>query len=74
MKKVFLAQQKNPLIGDFAQLVKNDLINLNITQSQVETLPRNDLKKLVKSNAAAAAFKELKYIQGRHSKIKKYNL
>ena len=42
VKKVFLAQHKTPLIGDFAHLVKNVLINLNITQSQVETLSRND--------------------------------
>ena len=60
VKKVYLAQQESPVVGDFAQLVKTDLLNLNVTQAQVETLPRSDLKKLLKLSATNAAFKELK--------------
>ena len=70
VKKVFLAQQERPVIGDFALLVKKDLISLKITQAHVEALSKHDLKKLIKSNAASAEFKELKLLQERHIKVK----
>ena len=58
------------MIGDFALLVKKDLISLKITQAHVEALSKHDLKKLIKSNATSAAFEELKLLQERHSKVK----
>ena len=47
VKKVDLAQQESPVFGDFAQLVKTDLLNLNVTKAQVETLPRNEIQAIV---------------------------
>ena len=31
LKKVFLAQKKNPTLGDFAQIVEKDLTDLKVT-------------------------------------------
>ena len=70
VKKVYLDQQKGPVTGDFALLVENDMKSLTVTQTQVETFPKHDLKKVLKSSANAAAFEELKSKQGKHNKVK----
>ena len=72
-KKVYLAQQDRPALGDFAQLVKSDLNTFNITEAQVKALTKQDLKKLLKSSATTVALNELKEIQGRHNKIEHIN-
>ena len=47
VKKVYIAKQESNVFGDFAQHVRTDLLNIKVTQAKVETLPRNDLKKLL---------------------------
>ena len=70
VQKVYLAQQKEPVTGDFALLVENYVKSLKVTLAKVETLPKHDLRKVLKSSANAAAFEELKSKQGKHNKVK----
>ena len=42
VKKVYIAQKENPTNGDFVQLVKKDLSELNFTHAQIETLGKHE--------------------------------
>ena len=70
VEKVYMAQKRDPTIGDFAQLVEKDMVNLNITEAQLVGHNKVDLKKLLKQSAKDAAFKELKATQEKHIKVK----
>ena len=45
LKKVFLAQKRNPTLGDFAQIVEKDLTNLKVTcEDQTERNHKENFK------------------------------
>ena len=66
VEKVFMAQKDNPTSGDFVKLVEQDLMDLGITQAQVESHGKSDLKKLIKSCATKESFKELLELKQEH--------
>ena len=59
LKKVFLAQKRNPTLGD-----------LKITYEEVMNLSKTKLKEIIKKNARCAAFEELQTILLTHKKVK----
>ena len=71
---MYLAQRADTTEGDFCQLVDADmrLIDLQLTDSQIESQSSFDLKKIVKVKARQAAFKYL--IGIKESKTKMDNI
>ena len=74
IKRVYLAQRADTTDGDFCQLVDDDmrLLDLQLTDSQIESQSSFDLKKIVKVKARQAAFKYL--IGIKESKTKMDNI
>ena len=70
VKKVYKAQKENPTNGDFVQLVEKDITDLNITQAQMETLGKHDLKELMKNIGTKKAFNELLALKETHKKVR----
>ena len=70
LKKVFLAQKRNPTLGDFAQIVEKNLTDLKITYEEVMNLSKTKLKEIIKKNAMCAAFEELQTTSLTHKKVK----
>ena len=71
IKKVYQAQRADTTEGDFCQLVDadRDLLNLQLTDSQIGSLSSFDLKKLVKLKAKQASFQYLIEIKETKSKM-----
>ena len=69
--KVYAAQKNDPTQGDFCQLVTDDsqLIDLQLSDSQISNMTRYDLQMLVKSKARRAAFIYLINIKESKSKM-----
>ena len=69
--KVYAAQKNDPIKGDFCQLVNDDrqLIDLQLSDSQISNMTRYELKLLVKSKARQAAFVHLMNIKESKSKM-----
>ena len=72
MKSVYFAQKVNPCNGDWGLIIEKDmeLVNLNMTESEISSMPKTQFKKHVKKCVAIAAFKILGLIQIEHWKIK----
>ena len=68
IKKVYLAQETHPTLGDFLKLVHTDLEDIGLTfkQAMVSKMTRNRLKTHVK----CAAFKQPLEMQKGHEKVK----
>ena len=66
------AQVRNPVRGDWAQLVKEDLqeLGLNLTFSEVGKMSGNTLKTKLKTAVTVKAFEYLSEVQQKHSKSK----
>jgi len=71
-KKVLLAQIADPCRGDFVKLVEDDIksVNIDLNFDQIQTLSKQMLKKLLKSNIKKAAFTHLNKLKSQHSKVK----
>ena len=74
IKRVYLAQRADTTEGDFCQLVDADmrLLDLQLTDSQIESQSSFDLKKIVKVKARQAAFNYL--VRIKESKTKMDNI
>ena len=72
VRKIYEAQKIDPTPGDFSELVKEDLeiIELNITDTEIMRETKAKFKSVVKSKVRNAAFKDLIKIQQTHSKMK----
>ena len=72
--KVFVAQMRNPTKGDWPQIVKKDLTDLNINFS-FEEIKKDKFKKIVKEACKKYSFKKLMNKKDRHEKGRniKYN-
>ena len=77
VRKVYEAQKKNPVQGDFAKLVEKDLRSFELTHEEVAstTMTKTALKKELRIKAKKLAFVELmsKLQQGTKGKDLKYN-
>ena len=72
IKKVYLAQKSNPSnVGWFNDSEKENYI-LNISDDFIEAITENKYKSLLKQKVAEKEFEDLKLIQNKHSKVKKY--
>ena len=71
-KKVYRAQTKNPIDGDFYMLVKEDFKNIGeeIDETRIANTSTNLYKEYIKKKTRAAAFENLKRQQKTHSKVK----
>ena len=65
MKCLFKEQAKNPLNGDFYNLVKNDLIN----EETIINTTKSAFKSQIKKKTRIAAFVYLQAKQNIHSKV-----
>ena len=70
LKKVFIAQKRNPTQGDFALIVEKDLTDLKVTYEEAMKLSKTQLKSIIKKNAKCAAFEELQTTLLTHTKVK----
>ena len=70
IRRVFEAQRKSPTKGDFIELVKEDLENIEESVESIKTLPKVGLKKVVKAKMSDLALRELQDKQTKHSKTK----
>ena len=73
IRKIYNAQKTNKTKGDFADLVKQDLHKLNITETEeeIQRMPKKSLKDAVKEKVKIAAFKHL--MTKKTSKTEKLN-
>ena len=69
---MYNAQKRDPLPGDFHELVKKDiqLVGGQVSEEYVQNISRDAFKKEVKEKIRISAFEYLKKIQTKHSKIR----
>ena len=72
-KKVYNAQKKNPLEGDWLKLIQNDFqkLGIEINESDISNCTKSQYKIMVKSSLRKHMFSDLKGEQVGHSKINK---
>ena len=72
INKVYLAQKRKSVKGDWAMTVKNDIeeINLNLSEEQIKTMKKGKFKENLKCKIVEASFKYLQNIKETHSKVK----
>ena len=72
IRRFFDAMASNPIKGDWATSVKDDIkqLNLDITIDDVYTMPRHVFKRLVKDKVRQAAYEYLQEIKTSKSKAK----
>ena len=72
VKRIFKAQEEDPVQGDFAQLVSQDFLTIGekLNLTEIVSTPNFLYKKRIKSKIRVAALKNLKEIQKSHSKVK----
>ena len=70
--RILMAQKDDPSPGDFVNLVAKDLENIEIDMSynDIKEMGVDHFKTLIKKKTKDAAFKLLKSLQSKHSKIK----
>ena len=71
IRKVYSAQKADPTDGDFCQLVAADsqLLDCQLSDDQISSMTRYDLKTLVKAKATEAAFRYLLAIKETKTKM-----
>ena len=71
-KKVYNAQKKSPLEGDWLKLVEQDFktLGLEINESLIKRCTKSQYKVIIKAHLRKHMFSELKKEQDEHSKIK----
>ena len=70
--QILLAQKDDPSPGDFVNLVAKDLQDMDINMSfkDVKEMRADTFKALTKKKTRHTAFKQLKSLQSKHSKIR----
>ena len=73
--KVFEAQCRSPVKGDWILKVKEDLVKLNLPTdfNEIKGMTKNAFKKLVKEKVNVLALKYLNNIKDKHSKMTNLN-
>ena len=66
VRKVIEAQKQDPTSGDFIKLVEKVMVDFNVTWELGEDISKDDLKKLVKTNATNLVLNALEGIQMKH--------
>ena len=71
-KRIYKEQKRNTTKGDFVELVAEDFKTIDQVQNdeEIRTTNTTQYKKNIKSRLKQAAFKYLKEIQSKHSKVK----
>ena len=71
-KRIFEAHRRSPVKGDWYHLVQSDLnmVGLNLTDSEICSQSKSQLKNIVKVLIKSAAFSALKELQSSHTKIR----
>ena len=71
-RKIYDTQLLHPTPGDFCEIVKENMRNLNIHMelSEIENMSKYSFKKMVRDKIKIAAFNYLSELQNEHSKIK----
>ena len=71
VRRVYEAQKEDPSSGDFVELVNEDCaaIKLDMTEKDIEKMPKLRFKKIVKAKVLKAAFEYLTTLQQSHSKM-----
>lgn len=72
VKRVYVTQRDNPTSGDFVELVKSDLedINIEYIEKAIIQQSKTQLKLIIKEKLKASVLKKLKDKQSSHSKIR----
>ena len=72
LRRVYDAQKKNPVKGDWTELVENDLVEfgINLNDECIEKMTKLEYILLVKKKINDNVFEKLKIKQKGHSKIK----
>ena len=69
MRKIFDAQKADPNPGDFCELVRDDCNDIQLNMTDIFKNSKQKFKQLVKVKVRNAAFKYLKELQEKHSKM-----
>jgi hypothetical protein len=71
-KRIFEAQRRSPVKGDWYHLVQSDLnmVGLNPTDGEICSKSKSQFKNIVKLSIKSAAFSALKKLQSSHTKIR----
>ena len=71
MRRILISQRDNPTKGDFVKLVEKDLNQMeeDLDFNQIQSMSIRYFKKLIKLKTKITAFKRLKGLQSKHSKI-----
>ena len=69
IKRIYRAQQENPVKGDWCELVIKDLQDLNMSVNEVDIISMNNYKEKVKENIKRLALYDLKELKKPHPKI-----
>ena len=72
IKQIYCAMKEAPLKDDWVHLVLKDMsnISLNLTDSQIAQLSKQEYRKLVKTKVRKYCFNNLETIKSGHSKVK----
>ena len=72
VRKVFVAQQKNPCKGDWIELVLADMkkYNICISEEKISSMSDQQFKVLIKKHINQHSFQELNTIKTGHKKVK----
>ena len=71
IKKVYMAQKKQPCPGDWVKLIEADKRDLDITleDSEIALMSSEDFTNLVKAKVRQNSFHELRQVQKEHDKV-----
>ena len=70
-KRIYRAQKKNPIPGDWVLLIEQDMIKygIQLDEDQIIGMDEKSFKDMVKYSARKKAFSELSIIQKEHTKV-----
>ena len=70
IRRVYIAQKKNPIKGDWVQMIEDDMKNLqiNVSDANIADMSEYEFKKLIKNQIRQHTFTELLNSQLKHKK------
>ena len=71
IRKIYETQKQIPSVGDFYEIVKNDMsvVGINLSEEQISKMKKQQFKKIVLTHVRTAALNYLKQLQEKHSKL-----
>ena len=72
IRKIYSAQKKNPIRGDWIKLVEADIkeLEMNIEVEYIEQMNENNFKEMIQRKVRQQAFNEVKLLKDKHKKVK----